>query len=48
VTTSSIEVQPDWVPKQSSRYSDRTPVVTVTTLDPTTTTTTTTSASDPD
>lgn len=36
-TSSSIEILPDWYPKQSSRYSDRQPVVTVTTLAPTTT-----------
>lgn len=36
-TTSSIAVLPDWYPKQSSRYSDRGPVVTLTTLAPTTT-----------
>jgi hypothetical protein len=40
-TTSSIVVLPDWYPKQSSRYSDREPVVTVTTLPPTSSTTTT-------
>ena len=44
VTTSSIAVRPDWYPKQSSRYSDREPVVTVTTLAPTTSTTSTTAA----
>lgn len=37
-TTVSISVLPDWYPKQSSRYSDREPAVTVTTLPPTTTT----------
>jgi hypothetical protein len=37
-TTVSIQVLPDWYPKQSSRYSDRQPAVTVTTLPPTTTT----------
>lgn len=37
-TTVSISVLPDWYPKQSSRYSDRQPAVTVTTLPPTTTT----------
>ena len=31
-TTSSIVILPDWYPKQTSRYSDREPVVTVTTL----------------
>ncbi len=36
-TSSSIVILPDWYPKQSSRYSDRQPVVTVTTLAPTTT-----------
>jgi hypothetical protein len=36
-TSSSISILPDWYPKQSSRYSDRQPVVTVTTLAPTTT-----------
>lgn len=41
-TTSSIVVLPDWYPKQSSRYSDRAPAVTVTTLQPTTSTSTTT------
>jgi hypothetical protein len=41
ITTSSIAILPDWYPKQSSRYSDREPVVTVTTLPPTTSTTTT-------
>ncbi len=42
VTTTSIVLRPDWYPKQSSRYSDREPVVTVTTLAPTTSTSTTT------
>lgn len=37
-TSTSISLAPDWYPKQSSRYSDRRPVVTVTTLAPTTTT----------
>lgn len=46
-TTVSIVVLPDWYPKQSSRYSDREPVVTVTTLAPTTSTTSTTSLSGP-
>jgi hypothetical protein len=45
-TTVSIAILPDWYPKQSSRYSDRAPVVTVTTLQPTTSTTTTTTADD--
>lgn len=36
--STSIVLAPDWYPKQSSRYSDRRPVVTVTTLPPTTTT----------
>ena len=40
-TTSSIVILPDWYPKQTSRYSDREPVVTVTTLPPTSATTTT-------
>lgn len=40
-TTSSIVVLPDWYPKQVSRYSDREPVVTVSTLPPTSSTTTT-------
>lgn len=40
-TTSSIVVPPDWYPKQSGRYSDRDPVVTITTLAPTTSTSTT-------
>lgn len=40
-TTVSIAILPDWYPKQSSRYSDREPVVTVTTLAPTSTTSTT-------
>ncbi|MCX6525559.1 MAG: hypothetical protein NTX58_12495 [Actinobacteria bacterium] len=39
-TTTSIKLLPDWYPKGSSRYSDRAPAVTVTTLPPTTTTTT--------
>ncbi len=38
VPSTSIVLAPDWYPKQSSRYSDRRPVVTVTTLPPTTTT----------
>jgi len=38
-TTSSIEVLADWYPKRTSRYSDRRPPVTVTTLAPTTSTT---------
>lgn len=42
-TTVSIAILPDWYPKQSSRYSDREPVVTVTTLAPTSSTTSTTS-----
>jgi hypothetical protein len=40
-TTTPISILPDWYPKQTSRYSDREPVVTVTTLPPTTSTTTT-------
>ncbi len=38
VTSSSVESLPDWYPKQASRYSDRDPVVTVSTLPPTSTT----------
>lgn len=41
-TTSSIVILPDWYPKQNSRYSDRQPVVTVTTLQPTSSTSSTT------
>lgn len=37
--TTTIELAPDWYEKASSRYSDRVPSVTVSTLDPTTTTT---------
>lgn len=33
-TSTSIVLAPDWYPKQSSRFSDRRPVVTVTTLPP--------------
>lgn len=36
-TTTTIAIRPDWFPKQTSRYSDRQPVVTVSTLPPTTT-----------
>ena len=36
-TTTSIAIRPDWYPKQTSRYSDRQPIVTVSTLPPTTT-----------
>ena len=31
----SVVVAPDWYPKGTSRYSDRTPAVTITTLPPT-------------
>lgn len=41
-TTSSIVILPDWYPKQNSRYSEREPVVTVTTLQPTSSTSSTT------
>lgn len=37
VVDTSVLVAPDWYPKRSSRYSDRQPIVTITTL-PTTTT----------
>lgn len=37
VTETSVQVAPDWYPKGSSRYSDRRPAVTITTLAPTTT-----------
>lgn len=33
----TVRVAPDWYPKSSSRYSDRRPAVTITTLAPTTT-----------
>lgn len=37
-STTSVEVLPDWFPKQTSRYSEREPVVSLTTV-PTTTST---------
>ncbi|MEI2640425.1 MAG: hypothetical protein V9F03_15750 [Microthrixaceae bacterium] len=38
-TTTSIEIPEDWYPKGSSRYSDRSPATTVTTLPPSSDTT---------
>lgn len=37
-TTTTIDVNPNWLAKGSSRYSDRRPTVTVTTIHQTTTT----------
>jgi len=36
VPGTSVVVSPEWYPKGTSRYSDRTPAVTITTLPPTT------------